>query len=684
VYRDKKRTRFDSRSIVRLVIGAALDQQRSLSVRCAGYSPDAEAVAREHDMLLMSLTDGRIWGCHLNGLDCIGWENLDLCGTGKAFKTAKAFKTHVLDYNAARNIFLVSEAMFLAPEFVNRIQHMFVTSMPVKPVCFGAGTEAAPGGLDMAGMAVLQHKTMISMHELGVDLFKGKAAPNAFITAPAGFGKSHLIRNVLVPLAKAKYSAVNVWVTSSTRVSGDQVGGSTLHTKSGLHRGQGSVEDIVENMKVPVKKRWARVKAIILDEVSMCSADFIQLFDGVAKAMKRNTLPFGGVQMIFVGDFGQLAPVPQIERAPNPDCPGETLYRNKAVDYVFTSRAWVRGNIQLYRLTCYRYEAGGELGKFLQAIRCVGKVTDNEYEKLREIALIEDDVISWKDEEAVMLCCRRKDARITDAARLDKLKEVDDDGFDKNFEVTFCAVDRRGALRHVCDDRDEKKNDEEDSDENGSLITDFDVRRSLYASLGASPFLRLRKNAKVLCSHVLDSDVGPGAIGTVMAFRKASDMYMDAELVRKISAPNPLQSTGPNLTVEQLDEDWGAIHGEQRWPMVEVLLKNGSKKLMTVAPRVFTVEDCDGVLLVSQVQIPLMLVYCMTVHRAQGLTLEKVVFKMDGIFAYGQLYTAMSRVRKMGDMRLVGDIKKGVKLQNIAVTEFERGQRWILVDNKPD
>ena len=64
-------------------------------------------------------------------------------------------------------------------------------------------------------------------------------------------------------------------MTSSTRVSGDQVGGSTLHSKSGLHRGHGTLEDILAQMKRAVKKRWTTVRAVILDEVSMCCADFI-------------------------------------------------------------------------------------------------------------------------------------------------------------------------------------------------------------------------------------------------------------------------------------------------------------------------------------------------------------------------------------------------------------------------
>ena len=79
-----------------------------------------------------------------------------------------------------------------------------------------------------------------------------------------------------------------------------------------------------------------------------------------------------------------------------------------------------------------------------------------------------------------------------------------------------------------------------------------------------------------------------------------------------------------------------------------------------------------------------MLAYCMTVHRAQGLTLDKVVSQMDGIFAYGQFYTALSRVRKMSDMGLVESIKEGVKLQSREVMELEKAKQWTLVDNRPE
>ena len=105
-----------------------------------------------------------------------------------------------------------------------------------------------------------------------------------------------------------------------------------------------------------------------------------------------------------------------------------------------------------------------------------------------------------------------------------------------------------------------------------------------------------------------------------MRFRKAkaNEAAMDAELLKKMSGSGGAQATSPNLTAKQLDQDWGAIHAERRWPVVEFVLRDGASKMMTVAPHVLTVEDCDGVVLVSRVQIPLMLAYCMTVHRAQG------------------------------------------------------------------
>jgi hypothetical protein len=62
----------------------------------------------------------------------------------------------------------------------------------------------------------------------------------------------------------------------------------------------------------------------------------------------------------------------------------------------------------------------------------------------------------------------------------------------------------------------------------------------------------------------------------------------------------------------------------------------------TVYPAVMTIEDNTGTVICSRMQVPFLLAYALTVHRAQGMTLDAVTFHVDGLFAKGQLYTALA------------------------------------------
>ena len=70
------------------------------------------------------------------------------------------------------------------------------------------------------------------------------------------------------------------------------------------------------------------------------------------------------------------------------------------------------------------------------------------------------------------------------------------------------------------------------------------------------------------------------------------------------------------------------------------------------------IEDNLGRVICSRMQLPLILSYSLTVHRAQGMTLDAVAFNMQGLFAEGQLYTALSRVRNFEKLRLMGPVLK--------------------------
>ena len=80
------------------------------------------------------------------------------------------------------------------------------------------------------------------------------------------------------------------------------------------------------------------------------------------------------------------------------------------------------------------------------------------------------------------------------------------------------------------------------------------------------------------------------------------------------------------------------------WPQVRFTGVDGTSVILTVRPREVVLSDNKGVKLCSRTQIPLVLGYAMTVHRAQGQTLPAVIMHVGNLFAYGQLYTGLSRV----------------------------------------
>ena len=136
---------------------------------------------------------------------------------------------------------------------------------------------------------------------------------SVFFTGSAGTGKSVLLRETIKVLRdKYRREPDRVAVTASTGLAACNVGGVTLHSFAGIGLGKEPVPELIKKIKrnQKAKNRWMRTKVLIIDEISMVDGDLFDKLEAIARAIRNNGRPFGGIQLVITGDFFQLPPVP--------------------------------------------------------------------------------------------------------------------------------------------------------------------------------------------------------------------------------------------------------------------------------------------------------------------------------------------------------------------------------------
>ena len=163
--------------------------------------------------------------------------------------------------------------------------------------------------------AVMTPVTLSSEQKSVLDLVVNQSK-SVFFTGSAGTGKSVLMRKIIAELRK-KYSREpdRVAVTASTGLAACNIGGVTLHSFGGIGLGKEDVPQLVKKIRrnQKAKNRWIRTKILIIDEISMVDGDLFDKLEGVARVMRNNGRPFGGIQLVITGDFFQLPPVPDYD-----------------------------------------------------------------------------------------------------------------------------------------------------------------------------------------------------------------------------------------------------------------------------------------------------------------------------------------------------------------------------------
>jgi len=402
-----------------------------------------------------------------------------------------------------------------------------------------------------------------------------------FITGPGGTGKSYLLEALRTEFRKAgRILAVTAMTGCAALLLGTHA--KTLHSWAGIGLGKGSVESVLLSIRKNGrhKKNWKNTDCLVIDEVSMLTPQLLSFLDKVGQGVRRSEEPFGGLQVVFVGDFYQLPPVS----------------KDSGGSFAFQCDLWKSVVTGVYQLTKIHRQADPLFQTILNEARR-GELSDESYAVLEE-----RKAAVWKKQliRPTMLFTRNTDIDTINRHYSSKLE-----GDERIFVATTETVPSKMLSKEDIAYAVEKL------DKNAA----YEVE------------LTLKIGAQVMLIHNLNPDLGlvNGSRGVLKGFDNDG-----VPLVKFISC----------LDTRRVEH---------------------------------TTWESDGDNPVVRRQIPLRLAYALTIHKAQGASLDSALVDIGlSTFEYGQAYVALSRVRSLEALYVHDLDRKAFRVHN-AVKEFYEG-----------
>lgn len=377
-----------------------------------------------------------------------------------------------------------------------------------------------------------------------------KTGANVFLTGEPGSGKTYVINRYIAWLEAANLA---VAVTASTGIAATHIGGMTIHSWSGIGIRDALTERDLDTIasKEKTARRIKKAHVLVIDEISMLDGTVLDMVDQVCRAVRRQATPFGGLQVVFVGDFFQLPPVTR---------------RGDTMRYAFESRAWDEAKpLPCYLTEQYRQDDEMFVG-LLKSIRA------NDVEESHYTLLSEQTDIGYEDIEPTKLYTHNADVDAVNSAQLASLASA---------PVTF-TMEGRG---------------------NKQLLA------GLVKNCLSPESLVLKEEAMVMCTkNNFDAGYVNGTLGRIVRF-DSTDGF-------------PVIRTATGREVKVTATSWSVAE--------------------------------DGKVLAEVTQVPLRLAWAITVHKSQGMSLDAAEIDLSRAFVYGQGYVALSRVRTLQGLKMLG------------------------------
>lgn len=416
-----------------------------------------------------------------------------------------------------------------------------------------------------------------------------------FLTGKAGTGKTTFLKKIIRSTHK------NTIVVAPTGIAALNVGGVTIHSQFQIPIGAyvpaavayskhpffrfESESTLLGNFRMNNIKRKALLEAelIIIDEVSMLRADTLDAIDFVLRSVRKNAAPFGGVQVLFVGDLMQLPPIYQ-------ESDWQILKEYYASMYFFDAKVMRDNQPVFVALKKIHRQSDQVFTDILANLR-------NNQLNAEDVAILNQrvirDFIPDPTEGYITLSTHNKIVE------------------EKNTKE-LALINTKPVIY------------------NAKISGEFP--EAIYPC-EANLSLKVGAQVMFIKNDTQHNQYFNGKIGIV------SELFPDEVLI----------TCAGNEKIKLIFQEWKNI----RYQVEETTGKLSEEVIGTF------------------MQIPLRLAYAITIHKSQGLTFEKAIIDIKKVFASGQAYVALSRLKSLEGLVLSSEISMNGIASEAAVVQFE-------------
>ncbi|MGO1623791.1 MAG: AAA family ATPase [Psychrobacter sp.] len=441
-----------------------------------------------------------------------------------------------------------------------------------------------------------------------------KTGQNVFLTGSAGSGKTYTL-NQYIDYLRAR--RVPVAVTASTGIAATHMNGTTIHSWSGIGiKDELSDRDLTNlSRKQFLADRLKETAVLIIDEISMLHAKQLNLVSQVLKHVRKNDTAFGGIQVVVAGDFFQLPPI---------GSKGESN-REK---FAFMSEAWLDAKFRI----CYLSEQHRQVSEESNG------------------GLDLDDILNQ---------IRRQEVTFEAIAALEST-------FDQSVDVTRTRLYTHNLNVNKINDKELAALDGEMMRFEATSTGDSKLVETLKKTVRTQDELILKVGAKVMfIKNNTELGVSNGTMGELIGFVavKVDDSKDSSDTIIKED-----ESDSDAYTASAGNDETDSEQAKAKKPTTQKMpvVRLNSGREVVAEPEEWIIEDETGDVLASYLQVPLCLAWAITIHKSQGMTLDAAEIDLSRTFELGQGYVALSRLKSLAGLQLLGMNNMSLQLDPLA------------------